>query len=110
MRMHRSSLLTILLILTLLATNFPTSASFALRGARGAGTASNATMTYANALPGVDVAYTSENDVFKETITFAGPSAANTFSFDIQTSSGLTASTDAAGQTTLRATNGSAPF
>jgi RHS repeat-associated protein len=64
--------------------------SFRLRGASGAaprvaGTAAD----YAEALPGVDVAYQSGPDALKETFTLKRPGTATTFTFDVATSTGL---------------------
>ena len=71
--------------------------TFALAGAKGTPTVSGGTATYAEALPGVSVAYTAEGDQVKEALTLASPAAASAFSFDVATSSGVAARKNAAG-------------
>lgn len=65
--------------------------AFSLVGARAEGAFSGQTATYPEALPGVTVSYTAQNDRVKEAITLAGPAAPSTFAFQVETSPGLTA-------------------
>jgi len=69
--------------------------SFSLVGAAGAESVCHETATYANALPGVIVAYAADNDVVKETLTLTDKNAPHVFVYHIQTSGGLTARTTA---------------
>lgn len=65
--------------------------SFALVGATGAASLCRETATYANALPGVTVAYSADNDAVKEAITLADATAPHVFAFTVRMSGGLTA-------------------
>ena len=55
------------------------------------------TATYANAIPGVDVAYTAASDFAKESISLQGPTSPATFVYDLRLSSGLAAKASSAG-------------
>lgn len=63
---------------------------FALVGARGAPTFDGATATYADALPGVTVAYEAGAAAVKETLVLRDAAAPRTFAFTVKTSAGLT--------------------
>jgi hypothetical protein len=54
-------------------------------------TAAQASATYANALPGVDVTYTATANGVKEDVVLTGPEAATTFDFTVDANAGLTA-------------------
>lgn len=71
--------------------------SFRLEGANAAGTASGDTVTYVNALPGVDAAYAATNAGLKETLTLAGPKAASSFRYGVGLSPGLSLALAAGG-------------
>ena len=72
------------------------SLSMALQGAGGAAAVSGATATYANALPGVAVAYAAGPAGLKEDLTLASAAAARPFVFTLATA-GVTARANAAG-------------
>lgn len=84
--------------------------SFALRGAAGAGDASGATARYADALDGVDVAYTAEDTKAKETLTLRRASAPTTFRFDLDASAGLTPREHGSGGIEFVAPDGGTPI
>ena len=65
---------------------------FQLVGASGSGVVSGNTITYANALPGVTLAYSATPLGLKETLTLASPGAASSFTFSVTTSAPLTRS------------------
>jgi len=73
------------------------SVGFQLVGAAGAPSAAGATATYANALPGVTMALTTENDAIKETLTLDGPQSPTSFTYLLSVSPGLTATTTSSG-------------
>jgi RHS repeat-associated protein len=64
--------------------------SFALEGAQADGAVSGATARYADALPGVDVAYTATSDRVKETLTLRDAGAPSTLRFRLDASDDLT--------------------
>jgi YD repeat-containing protein len=74
------------------------SLAFKLAGADGRATASGATATYAEALPGVDVEYTAENNAVKESLTLDGPASPSAYRFSLSVSDGIRPRTNAAGQ------------
>ena len=67
--------------------------SFSLDGASGVGVSvpSGSSATYASALRGVDVTYAVTGSGLNEYAVLAGPSSPQSFSYSVQTSSGLTA-------------------
>jgi hypothetical protein len=71
--------------------------SFSLIGAKGAASVSGQTAKFANALPGVTVSYVSAADLLKESLILSGPTAQQTFVFDLKMSQGLTPHADAHG-------------
>ncbi|MGI8690439.1 MAG: DNRLRE domain-containing protein [Thermomicrobiales bacterium] len=73
------------------------SVSFALVGARGTSATCGNTATYANALPGVTLAYRAESDALTETLTLASAAAPATYLYTVQASAGLTARANSAG-------------
>ncbi len=89
--------------------------SFAPRGATGSPTGQGSTATYADALPGIDAAYTATSDGLKEELTLATADASHQVVFDIEASPGLRIDTDDQGATTVVAPSGerlsiAAPF
>jgi RHS repeat-associated protein len=64
---------------------------FSLAGAAGKSSVSSDTATYRNALPGVDLAYSAQNEGVKETLTLASPASPHVFNYALQTSAGLAA-------------------
>lgn len=73
------------------------SVDFALVGARGSGAPCGATAIFADALPGVTLAYTAANDAVEETLTLASAAAPHTFVYRLATGGGLTARANGAG-------------
>ncbi len=71
--------------------------AFSLQGASGKASAKEATATYTDALPGLDVAYEASNDLVKETVTLRNATAPQTVSYALQLSPGLAATVNAAG-------------
>lgn len=71
--------------------------TFALDGAAGSAAVSGNTVHYADALPGVDVAYSALNDGVDETLTLAGPTSPSTFTYTVATSAALSAKKSAEG-------------
>jgi RHS repeat-associated protein len=63
--------------------------SLSLTGATGAVAVSENTATYAEALPGVTLAYTATGDGVKEDLTLEGPASPGVFAFDVELSPGL---------------------
>jgi YD repeat-containing protein len=86
--------------------------TFSLTGARGAATLTSkaATATYAEALPGVDVAYTAAGDSVKEALTLSGPGAATSYQFRVETSPGLAAKASRGGGISFVDRNGAQHF
>ena len=70
---------------------------FALDGAKGAPAGGGVEALYANALPGVDVAYEARNDSVKESLVLAGADAGSEFVFSLDLSDGLHARQNDAG-------------
>jgi YD repeat-containing protein len=71
--------------------------SFALQGASAASTTSGSTSTYAGALPGVDMSYSTSSESVRETLTLASASAPTTYKYDLSLSAGLKASLSPSG-------------
>jgi RHS repeat-associated protein len=63
--------------------------SLSLAGATGTVAVSENTATYAEALPGVSLAYTATGDGVKEDLTLEGPTSPGTYAFDVELSLGL---------------------
>lgn len=78
--------------------------AFSLRGADAPGVASGSKMTYAGALPGVDVSYEVMSDWLKELITLKSGSAQRAFVFDVKLSKGLRPQLLASGAIAIRDT------
>lgn len=64
---------------------------FSLTGAAGKGTPAGDTVTYRNALPGVDLGYSAQNESVKESLTLASAASPHVFSYALKTSPGLVA-------------------
>jgi len=86
------------------------SVSMQLQDATGSVAASTATATYAQALPGVSVAYTAESASVKEALVLAGPSAQTRFSYALTLSQGLQAEAAASGAVVVRDASGAELF
>jgi RHS repeat-associated protein len=71
--------------------------SLQLAGARGTASVSGASITYASALPGINVTLTAEQDAVKESLVLTGASSATALVYSLGLSSGLRASATAAG-------------
>ncbi len=67
---------------------------FRLDGARGSGRVSGNTDSFGGVLPNVDVGYAAGSDFLHETLTLKNPSAPSSFSYQVQTSPGLSAKED----------------
>ena len=65
-------------------------------------TVAGATVTYANALPGVSVSLTAGNDAVKEALTLSGPQSAKALVYSLALGPGLEASAAAAGGIAIR--------
>lgn len=65
------------------------SVSFALRGAQGARSVRGATATYAQALPGVDVAWTAQPGGVKEELILGSVAAPSSFVYDVRVPAGV---------------------
>ncbi len=72
-------------------TDGDASVAFSLSGAGGTGSVSGDTATFADALPGVAVAFQASNNAVKETLTLQGPKSPHTFVYTVEVSPGLTA-------------------
>jgi RHS repeat-associated protein len=66
--------------------------AFQLRGAHSVGVVAGNTITYRDAVPGVDVSYAALSTGVKESLTLADASATASFVFDISTSKGVSSS------------------
>jgi YD repeat-containing protein len=84
--------------------------SFQLIGAGGTASVSGASITYANALPGLSLTLTAENDAVKETLTLTGPQSPTTLTYALSLSSGLHAAEAAAGGVTVTGSAGTTEF
>lgn len=63
--------------------------SFSLVGAAAPGTVSGTTVTYPEALPGVDVSYQSRPGALKESLTLSGPASQRQFSYAASATGGV---------------------
>ena len=84
--------------------------SFQLTGAGGTASVSGASITYANALPGLSLTLTAENDAVKETLTLTGPQSPTMLTYALSLSSGLYAAETAAGGVTVTGSAGTTEF
>jgi RHS repeat-associated protein len=84
--------------------------SFQLAGAGGTASVSGASITYANALPGLSLTLTAENDSLKETLKLAGPQSPTSLTYSLSLSSGLQASATAAGGAVVTNSAGTTEF
>jgi RHS repeat-associated protein len=86
------------------------SVSLQLIGAGGTASVSGSTVTYANALPGVNVTLTAENDAVKESVVLTGPSSPASLSYALSLGGGLRASATASGGVAITDSTGRARF
>ena len=86
------------------------SVEMALQGAGGSAALCRDTLTYANALPGVSLAYTAGDDTVKETLTLTDTHAPHRFTYRLRTSPGLTARANGAGGIDFVDGAGTVPF
>ena len=84
--------------------------SFQLEDAGGTARVSGASITYANALPGLSLTLTAENDSLKETLTLAGSQSPSSLMYSLSLSSGLQASATAAGGAVVTNSAGTTEF
>jgi RHS repeat-associated protein len=84
--------------------------SFQLEGAGGTATVSGASITYVNALPGLSLTLTAENDSLKETLKLAGLQSPTSLTYSLSLSSGLQASATAAGGAVVTNSAGTTEF
>ena len=85
--------------------------SFKLEGASGAvGTASGTTARYADAVPGVVVAYTARGDSLKEELTLASPTAPSSFRFSVRASAAVVGAAKAGAGVEFTRSDGSTAF
>jgi RHS repeat-associated protein len=94
----------------ILVTNGTDWISFALDGASSQGAVSGDTATYPDALPGVNVSYTSEDNELKESLVLADPSAPTIYNFVVQTAAGDTLVSDGSGGLELLDADGNVAF
>lgn len=71
--------------------------AFSLKGASGKASTKEATATYTDALPGLDVTYEASNDLVKETMTLRNATALPSVTYQLQLSPGLSATVNATG-------------
>lgn len=81
-----------------------------LAGAGGTAAVVGATATYPNALPGVSVSLTAENDAMKEALTLSGPPSANALVYSLALSTGLQPSATAGGGIAITDSRGKQQF
>jgi len=81
-----------------------------LVGAKGPGSVSGPTDTYKEALPGVTASYTADSDQVKEDLTLESVAGPSTFTFQVNASQGLTASTGPGGAVQFTASSGQVVF
>jgi RHS repeat-associated protein len=81
-----------------------------LSGAGGTATISGASATYANALSGVSVTLSAENDAVKEALMLSGPQSARSLVYSLTLSAGLRASATAGGGIGITDSSGKLQF
>jgi hypothetical protein len=85
-------------------------ASFELHGSRSAGETDGDSVTYPDAVQGVDARYTMTGDLLQEVFTLKSRNAPRAFTFDIRKSDGLVVSLTDAGSVNFRSTTGGLAF
>jgi RHS repeat-associated protein len=86
------------------------SLSFALQGATGAGSVAGSVATFANAMPGVTIRDSAENDQVEETLTLASAATPTSFAYRIDVSGGLAATQKSGSEIDFRNAAGHVEF
>ena len=81
-----------------------------LAGGGGTAAVAGSTVTYANALPGVSVSLTAENDAMKEAVTLSGPQSTHALVYSLTLSPGLQASATTGGGVAITNSSGKEQF